>query len=99
MSRPRLTVLAGPTAVGKGTVAAWIREHHPEVWLSVSATTRAFLRRPFRAVRAALPPGAALRPAEASGEGSAGFVSCASVSFRSGPALVEGPAPAAASLR
>lgn len=39
MSR-RLTVLAGPTAVGKGTVAAWIREHHPEVWLSVSATTR-----------------------------------------------------------
>lgn len=38
--RPRLTVLAGPTAVGKGTVAAWVREHHPEVWLSVSATTR-----------------------------------------------------------
>lgn len=36
----RLTVLAGPTAVGKGTVAAWIRENHPEVWLSVSATTR-----------------------------------------------------------
>lgn len=40
MSSPRLTVLAGPTAVGKGTVAAWIREHQPEVWLSVSATTR-----------------------------------------------------------
>ena len=36
----RLTVLAGPTAVGKGTVAAYVREHHPEVWLSVSATTR-----------------------------------------------------------
>lgn len=36
----RLTVLAGPTAVGKGTIAAWVREHHPEVWLSVSATTR-----------------------------------------------------------
>jgi guanylate kinase len=35
-----LTVLAGPTAVGKGTVAAYIREHHPEVLLSVSATTR-----------------------------------------------------------
>ena len=34
-------VLAGPTAVGKGTVAAYVREHHPEVWLSVSATTRA----------------------------------------------------------
>jgi guanylate kinase len=38
--RNRLVVLAGPTAVGKGTVAAVIREHHPEVWISVSATTR-----------------------------------------------------------
>lgn len=36
----RLTVLAGPTAVGKGTVAAYIREQHPEIWISVSATTR-----------------------------------------------------------
>ena len=36
----RLTVLAGPTAVGKGTVAAQVRTHHPEVWISVSATTR-----------------------------------------------------------
>ncbi|MGN6252504.1 MAG: guanylate kinase [Marmoricola sp.] len=36
----RLTVLAGPTAVGKGTVTTWVREHHPEVWVSVSATTR-----------------------------------------------------------
>lgn len=39
-ARRRLTVLAGPTAVGKGTVAAEIRRHHPEVWISVSATTR-----------------------------------------------------------
>ena len=39
--RSRLVVLAGPTAVGKGTVAADIRAHHPEVWISVSATTRA----------------------------------------------------------
>jgi guanylate kinase len=36
----RLTVLAGPTAVGKGTVAAYVRERHPEIWISVSATTR-----------------------------------------------------------
>jgi guanylate kinase len=36
----RLTVLAGPTAVGKGTVAAEIRREYPEVWLSVSVTTR-----------------------------------------------------------
>ncbi|WP_226533167.1 guanylate kinase [Microbacterium paraoxydans] len=36
----RLLVLAGPTAVGKGTVAAHIREHNPEIHLSVSATTR-----------------------------------------------------------
>ena len=37
----RLTVLAGPTAVGKGSVSADIRACHPEVWISVSATTRA----------------------------------------------------------
>ena len=37
----RLVVLAGPTAVGKGTVAAAVRERHPDVWISVSATTRA----------------------------------------------------------
>jgi guanylate kinase len=36
-----LVVLAGPTAVGKGTVAGYIREHFPDVRLSVSATTRA----------------------------------------------------------
>jgi guanylate kinase len=36
-----LVVLAGPTAVGKGTVSSHIRDHHPEVLLSVSATTRA----------------------------------------------------------
>ena len=36
----RLTVLAGPTAVGKGTVSADIRARYPEIWLSVSATTR-----------------------------------------------------------
>jgi guanylate kinase len=36
----RLTVLAGPTAVGKGTITAWVRAHHPEIWISVSATTR-----------------------------------------------------------
>lgn len=37
---PPLTVLAGPTAVGKGTVAAYIRENYPAIKLSVSATTR-----------------------------------------------------------
>lgn len=36
----RLVVLAGPTAVGKGTVSAYIRQHYPETYLSVSATTR-----------------------------------------------------------
>ena len=35
-----LTVLAGPTAVGKGTIAAYVRAHFPQVWLSVSMTTR-----------------------------------------------------------
>ena len=36
----RLTVIAGPTAVGKGTVVRWILEHNPEIKVSVSATTR-----------------------------------------------------------
>ena len=37
----RLTVLSGPSGVGKSTVVAEIRRAHPEVWLSVSVTTRA----------------------------------------------------------
>ena len=36
----RLTVLAGPSGVGKGSVISRIRRSHPEIWLSVSATTR-----------------------------------------------------------
>jgi len=36
----QLTVIAGPTAVGKGTVISYILSHYPEVMLSVSATTR-----------------------------------------------------------
>ncbi|MGF3055235.1 guanylate kinase [Microbacterium sp. YY-01] len=40
-NRSRLLVLAGPTAVGKGTVAEKIRQEHPDIVLSVSATTRA----------------------------------------------------------
>lgn len=36
----RLTVLAGPTAVGKGTVSADVRARYPDVWLSISVTTR-----------------------------------------------------------
>lgn len=35
-----LTVLSGPSGVGKTTLAKHVREAHPEVWLSVSATTR-----------------------------------------------------------
>ena len=36
----RLIVLCGPAGVGKGTVLGRVSEQHPEVWLSVSATTR-----------------------------------------------------------
>lgn len=41
MSDARLVVLAGPTAVGKGTVANEVRNKYPDIWISVSATTRA----------------------------------------------------------
>lgn len=37
----RLVVLAGPTAVGKGTLVRALRDRNPDIWLSVSATTRA----------------------------------------------------------
>lgn len=40
MARSRLTVLSGPAGVGKSTVVEYLREHHPEVWHSVSVTTR-----------------------------------------------------------
>jgi guanylate kinase len=40
MRPARLTVLAGPSGVGKGTVVKELRAQHPEVWLSISATTR-----------------------------------------------------------
>ncbi|MGE5291076.1 MAG: guanylate kinase [Micromonosporaceae bacterium] len=36
----RLTVLSGPSGVGKSTVVARIREAYPQIWLSVSVTTR-----------------------------------------------------------
>ncbi|HEY7271192.1 MAG TPA: guanylate kinase [Actinoplanes sp.] len=36
----RLTVLSGPSGVGKGTVVARVRELYPQVWVSVSCTTR-----------------------------------------------------------
>jgi guanylate kinase len=36
----RLTVLSGPSGVGKSTVVAELRRHSPEIWISVSVTTR-----------------------------------------------------------
>src|SRR5688572_26251014 len=41
MTQARLTVLSGPSGVGKGSVVAVVRRRHPQVWLSVSVTTRA----------------------------------------------------------
>lgn len=38
---PAVTVLAGPTSVGKSTLSRHIRTHYPQVHFSVSATTRA----------------------------------------------------------
>jgi guanylate kinase len=37
----RLTVLSGPSGVGKGTVVAALRQIFPHIWVSVSCTTRA----------------------------------------------------------
>ncbi len=35
-----LTVITGPSGVGKGTIVRKILESHKDVWLSISATTR-----------------------------------------------------------
>jgi guanylate kinase len=40
MPESRLTVLSGPAGVGKSTVVAYLREHEPRIWHSVSVTTR-----------------------------------------------------------
>ena len=40
MRQGRLVVLSGPSGVGKGSVIAAVRRRHPDVWLSVSVTTR-----------------------------------------------------------
>lgn len=37
----RLTVLSGPSGVGKGTVVRAVRTSYPQIWVSVSCTTRA----------------------------------------------------------
>ena len=39
-SAQRLTIIAGPTAVGKGTVVRALVERYPQIYLSISATTR-----------------------------------------------------------
>jgi guanylate kinase len=36
----RLTVLSGPSGVGKRTVISALRQTHPEIWVAVSCTTR-----------------------------------------------------------
>lgn len=40
MANGTLTVLTGPSGVGKGTLVKLLRERHPDLYLSVSATTR-----------------------------------------------------------
>ena len=40
MASSRLTVLSGPAGVGKSTVVQYLREHYPQIWHSVSVTTR-----------------------------------------------------------
>jgi guanylate kinase len=40
MKKGKLLVLSGPSAVGKGTLAKYLVDHYPNMYLSVSATTR-----------------------------------------------------------
>jgi guanylate kinase len=40
MGSSRLTVLSGPAGVGKSTVVRHLRHHAPQIWHSVSVTTR-----------------------------------------------------------
>ena len=40
MSPARLTVLTGPTAVGKGTVVSRLAAEYPDIFVSISVTTR-----------------------------------------------------------
>ncbi len=37
----RLTVITGPSGVGKGTLVQRLLQRHRDIWLSISATTRA----------------------------------------------------------
>ena len=37
----RLFLITGPSGVGKGTLVAALLKRHPQIWLSISATTRA----------------------------------------------------------
>ena len=39
VSRSGLTVVSGPTAVGKGTVVSRLSAEHPQIFVSVSATS------------------------------------------------------------
>lgn len=39
-ARPRLTVVSGPSGVGKSSVVAELRKLHPDIFFSVSVTTR-----------------------------------------------------------
>jgi len=40
-SSGRLFLITGPSGVGKGTLVSALLERHPDIWLSISATTRA----------------------------------------------------------
>ncbi len=40
MPLSKLVVLTGPSGVGKGTLLARLRAHHPDLFVSISATTR-----------------------------------------------------------
>ena len=40
-SAGRLFLISGPSGVGKGSLVAALLQRHPQIWLTISATTRA----------------------------------------------------------
>ena len=57
MERGKLLVISGPSGVGKSTAIAGVRALHPEMYFSISATTRPMREGDAEGVTTGLRPG------------------------------------------